>query len=88
MFYRPSEQVMINASSTIGDGNTMFGAGVTFAVDKPAAGGLSKVQMAKTINQQSQVINAQAQEITAQAQELQNVKAELAEIRQMLQEKK
>ena len=88
VFYRPSEQVMINASSTIGDGNTMFGAGVTFAVDKPAAGGLSKVQMAKTINQQSQVINAQAQEITAQAQELQNVKAELAEIRQMLQEKK
>ena len=81
VFYRPSEQVMINASSTIGNGNTMFGAGVTFAMDKPAASGLSKVQMAKTINQQSQVINAQAQE-------LQNVKAELAEIRQMLQEKK
>ena len=59
----------------------MFGAGVTFALDKGSAAGLSKVQMAKTINQQTQVINAQAAE-------LENVKAELAEIKQMIRAKK
>lgn len=51
VFFKPSDRVSMNISSTVGNNDTMFGAGVTFAVDKPMANGLSKVEMAKEIQQ-------------------------------------
>lgn len=35
LFYRPSDRVMINASTTVGNESNMYGAGVSIALDKP-----------------------------------------------------
>lgn len=82
VFYKPSDRVAMNISSTIGDKNdTMFGAGVTFAVDKPMANDISKAEMAKTINVQAQQINAQTQAIRTLADDNAKQAAEIAELK-------
>ena len=77
LFYKPSDRVAMNISSTIGD-DVMFGAGVSVAIDKPVSNGLSKVQMAKTINAQAEHIKQQDERIArleaAMAQMIRNQK--------------
>ena len=85
LFYKPSDRVAVNVSSTIGDSNdTMFGAGVSVALDKPMSNGLSKVQMAQAINNQAQHIEKQDAEIA----ELKNIVAsdrkEIAELKALV----
>ena len=74
VFYKPSDRVAVNISSTIGNSDTMFGAGVSVAIDKPMSNGLSKVQMAQAINNQAKTIQAQANQINAQSAEIKQMK--------------
>ncbi len=50
LFYRPSERVAMNISSTIGNDDAMFGAGIAVALDKGGHGGLSKAELAKQLS--------------------------------------
>jgi hypothetical protein len=79
VFYKPSDRAMVNLSTTIGS-DTMFGAGVTFAVDKPIANGLSKVQMAKQLNAQASMLEDQRRLIENQQREIQELKAVVAQL--------
>ena len=64
----------MNISSTIGNSDTMFGAGVSVAIDKPVSNGLSKVQLAKRLDSAINVINQQSSEIA-------QLKKEVAELK-------
>jgi nucleoside 2-deoxyribosyltransferase len=64
----------MNISSTVGNDDTMFGAGFSVALDKPMANGMSKVQLVKTVN-------AQADEIVTMKREMAQQKAEIAELK-------
>ncbi len=81
VFYKPSERVMMNLSSTIGNNDTMFGAGVTVAVDKPMANGMSKVQLVKTVNAQAEKLQQQDAINEALIAEIKQLKAEMAEMK-------
>ena len=48
MFYRPNENVMFSLGASIGNGENMWNAGITFNLDKPSAS-TSKVAMARAI---------------------------------------
>ena len=74
VFYKPSDRVAMNISSTIGNSDTMFGAGVSVAIDKPVSNGLSKVQLAKRLDSAINVINQQSSEIA-------QLKKEVAELK-------
>ena len=74
LFYKPSDRVIMNISSTVGNDDTMFGAGFSVALDKPMANGMSKVQLVKTVN-------AQADEIVTMKREMAQQKAEIAELK-------
>jgi hypothetical protein len=88
LFYKPSERVVMNISSTIGNSDTMFGAGVSVAVDKPVAGGMSKAQLVKAVNAQAERIEQQDAKIQKQdavnealVAEIQQMKAEIAKLK-------
>ncbi len=71
LFYKPSDRVMMNISSTVGNNDTMFGAGVSIAVDKPVAGGMSKAQLVKAVNSQAEQIEQQNAKIQQQDAKIQ-----------------
>ena len=48
MFYRPNENVMFSLGASIGNGENMWNAGITFNLDKPSAS-TSKAAMARAI---------------------------------------
>jgi hypothetical protein len=85
VFYKPSDRVVMNISSTVGNNDTMFGAGISVAVDKPIANGLSKVQMAKTINAQADEISAIKQSMVEERKIMMN---EILSLRKEVQELK
>ncbi len=81
VFYKPSDRVVMNISSTVGNNDTMFGAGVSVAVDKPIAGGMSKIQMAKKIQQLQDVVAQDHQEKNMMMQKILQMEQELKELK-------
>lgn len=71
-FYRPNENVMFSVGGTLGTGENMVNAGVSFALGHGAAAGTSKAAMAKKIE--------------AQDEEIADLKAEVAELKAMVRE--
>lgn len=63
VFYRPTDRVMYNLASTVGDGKAMVSGGVSIALDKGITG-MSKRQMAEEIRQ-IKAENAQLKEAIA-----------------------
>ena len=63
VFYRPTDRVMYNLASTIGDGKAMVSGGISIALDKGVTG-MSKRQMAEEIRQ-IKAENAQLKEAIA-----------------------
>ncbi len=87
VFYKPNENTMVNVSTSFGSEN-MFGAGVAFAIDKPTTMSLSKVQMARVINNQAekldnaiQVINKQQAQLDAQSKQIAELQAAVNALR-------
>ena len=58
LFYRPTDKVMLSVASSMGNGENMINAGITFALDKGKGFGTSKAAMARKINQQENQIQA------------------------------
>jgi hypothetical protein len=94
LFYRPTGKVMVNVSSTVGSSDTMFGAGISLNLDKNVSAGMSKTQMAKTIDQQSREIASYAQRLSEQDKKLEAVlqvvasqQKEIAELKAKVQDK-
>ena len=63
LFYRPSGNVQMNFSSTIGQSNNMFGGGISVALDKPANDGKSRAAMQKEIDGLKNAIRLMATEM-------------------------
>ena len=61
-FYRPTENVMMNVRGAFGNGENMIGAGVAVSLSKGDVPGLTKRQLAVTVNKQSEVIDTLQQE--------------------------
>jgi hypothetical protein len=80
VFYKPSERVMMNLSSTIGNNDTMFGAGVTVAVDKPVSNGLSKTAMVNEIRNLKADNEQMKQEREQDKQRIARLEAVVAEL--------
>ncbi|MBO5167978.1 MAG: YadA-like family protein [Phascolarctobacterium sp.] len=57
-FYRPTEKVMFSVAGTMGNGEDMVNAGVTFALDKPNNVSNSRVAMAREIQDLRQQVAA------------------------------
>ena len=65
LFYKPSGNVLVSASSTVGDDSNMYNIGVSVALDKGNIG-MTKAQLAKTVQQQNDVISKQNERIVEQ----------------------
>ena len=63
LFYRPSGNVQMNFSSTIGQSNNMFGGGISVALDKPTNDGKSRAAMQKEIDGLKNAIRIMANEM-------------------------
>ena len=63
LFYRPSGNVQMNFSSTIGQSNNMFGGGISVALDKPTNDGKSRAVMQKEIDGLKNAIRLMANEM-------------------------
>ena len=73
-FYKPTDNVMISMSGTLGNGDNMFGVGVSFALD-----GIKKPVISPT---QFSDLKAENAEIKAKNEK---IEAELAELKAMVQ---
>ena len=68
MFYKPSDQVMLNMSGTVGSGHNMIGAGISFALDK-------------VVKPTGSSVAASSAQVVRLEEENKAIKAELAELK-------
>lgn len=70
-FYKPAENVMLNLRGSFASGENMFGGGVAVSLSKGDVPGVTKRQMAVTINKQASAINElqQNQQVILQERE-------------------
>jgi multidrug resistance efflux pump len=78
MFYRPTDRVMFSLGGTMGNGENMINAGISFALDKGVTTG--KAAMAKKIAAQDEKIAMLEGENAEQKAEIRELKAALARI--------
>ena len=57
LFYKPSDNVIVNVRGTVGSDENMLAGGVSVALDKGSVPGVSKAQLVKTVNAQANEIN-------------------------------
>ena len=62
MFYRPTDKVMFSMGGTLGNGENMINAGISFALDKGKGFGTSKAAMARKIAAQDEEIKSLKEE--------------------------
>ena len=75
MFYRPTDKVMFSVGGSMGNGENMINAGVSFALDKGV--GTSKAAMARTIKAQGEEIQELKAENAMLAERLAAIEAKL-----------
>ena len=80
MFYRPTDKVMFSVGGSMGNGENMINAGVSFALDKGV--GTSKAAMARTINTQSEKIRSLEAANTEQKEKIQNQDTEITALKE------
>ena len=80
MFYRPTDKVMISMSGTMGNGENMFNAGISFALDNGKGFSTSKAAMARKIAAQEEKISEQDAKIQSLAAENAKLAERLAAI--------
>lgn len=84
LFYRPTEKVMISVGGTLGNGENMINAGISFALDKGKGFGTSKAMMARKIAAQEEKITQQDAKIQSLEEENAKLAARLAAIEEKL----
>ena len=84
LFYRPTENVMFSMGGTMGNGENMVNAGVTFALDQGQGIRVSKAAMAKKINALTEENAAMKAENRAIREKAASQDAEIAALREAL----
>ena len=78
LFYKPSDQVMLNMSGTIGSGHNMIGAGISFALDKVVKPTGSSVAVSSAqvvrLEEENKAIKAELAELKAAIKAMQKQK--------------
>lgn len=85
-FYRPADNIMINLRSSLGSGNNMVGAGVSFALDKGFSTGISKKQLVNTINVQAEKLQQAEARIAEQDRRAAEQDKKIAELEAIVKE--
>ena len=62
LFYRPTEKVMFSVGGSMGNGENMINAGISFALDKGKGFATSKAAMARKIAAQDEEIKSLKEE--------------------------
>ena len=93
-FYKPAENIMMNLRGSFGTDENMVAAGVAVSLSKGDVPGVTKRQLAQTVNTQAQrldeattVINTQAQRIQSMEEKMSMLEQELREMKSKLSEK-
>ena len=79
LFYRPSDNVLVNVRGTVGSSENMVGGGVSVALDKGSVPGVTKAQLVRTVNSQAEKITQQDQRMQQQEQVINAQSAKLAQ---------
>ena len=58
LFYKPSDNVIVNVRGTVGSDENMLAGGVSVALDKGSTPGVSKAQLVRTVNAQAERIQS------------------------------
>ena len=80
MFYRPTDRIMFSMGGTLGNGENMINAGISFALDKGKGFSTSKAAMARKIAAQEEKISEQDAKIQSLAAENAKLAERLAAI--------
>ena len=70
LFYKPSDNVIVNVRGTVGSDENMLAGGVSVALDKGSVPGVSKAQLVRTVNAQAERLNAQDAQIAEMREEM------------------
>ena len=73
VFYHPNEDTTINLSGTMGNGNPMLSAGVTFKLGPSGTKTMSRTALTKQIKEDQKVIKAMADEMAAMKAQMSRV---------------
>ena len=73
VFYHPNEDTTINISSTMGNGDPMLSAGVTFKLGPSGTKTMSRTALTKQIKEDQKVIKAMADEMAAMKAQMSRV---------------
>lgn len=84
-FYKPAENVMMNVRGSFGNDENMVAAGVAVSLNKGDVPGVTKRQLANTVNAQAGQLQQQNQMISMQAGEIQQLKGTVSEMRDQIQ---
>ena len=86
-YYRPNENIMVNAGVSFGNGETGINAGVSFKLGQGSAyNGVSKAQMIDTINNQATTIEEIQADNKNKDSRIENLEQENQEIKKQIQE--
>ena len=86
-YYRPNENIMVNAGVSFGNGETGINAGVSFKLGQGSAyNGVSKAQMIETINNQATTIEEIQADNKNKDSRIENLEQENQEMKKQIQE--
>ena len=84
-FYQPNANTMVNMGISLGNGDPGFNAGVSFKLGQGSVyNGVSKAEMAQTIQKQSEQINALEKANQKMEKENEEMKAQIKQILERL----
>ena len=84
-FYKPTENVMMNVRGAVGNGENMLGAGVAVSLTKGDIPGVTKRQLADTVNKQADEITVLKQNQQAMLQNQQVMLQQIEELTRRLE---
>ena len=82
MFYRPTDKIMISMGGTMGSGENLLNAGISFALDKGKGFGTSKAMMARQLKTQGEALEEQRKATAEQEAKIRTLQEENAAIKE------
>ena len=82
MFYRPTDKIMISMGGTMGSGENLLNAGISFALDKGKGFGTSKAMMARQLKTQGEALEEQRKANAEQEAKIRTLQEENAAIKE------
>jgi hypothetical protein len=82
MFYRPTDKIMISMGGTMGNGENLLNAGISFALDKGKGFGTSKAMLARQLRTQGEALEEQRKANAEQEAKIRTLQEENAAIKE------